>query len=234
MESEMPIINIGPVAFDLTILIMSALIVVLVFSLVFWASRNMTLKPKGKQNVLEYVYDFVFGVIKGELGEKLGKKFTPFFFVVFTFLLFANNLGLMTKIQTPNGYNWWGSPTSNMAFDFALSILMSLVIQYQAIKIRGVKHYIKGFITPIAMTPMNLLEEVTNIVSLSLRLYGNIFSGEILLSLLLQMANQSIFLAPFAFAMNVVWVGFSAFISCLQAYVFILLTSIYLGKKVNS
>ena len=58
-ESINPTINIGPVTFDLTLTALTLLSVFLIFAFIYWASRNMTLKPKGKQNVLEYLYDFV-------------------------------------------------------------------------------------------------------------------------------------------------------------------------------
>ena len=87
--------------------------------------------------------------------------------------------------------------------------------------------------TPGIMTPMNILEEFTNFASLALRIYGNIFAGEVLAGLLLMWANQAAFWYPIAFIMNMVWTGFSIFISCIQAYVFTMLTSMYLGKKIN-
>ena len=87
--------------------------------------------------------------------------------------------------------------------------------------------------TPGIMTPMNILEEFTNFASLALRIYGNIFAGEVLAGLLLTWAHQAAYWYPIAFIMNMVWTGFSIFISCIQAYVFTMLTSMYLGKKIN-
>jgi F-type H+-transporting ATPase subunit a len=58
------------------------------------------------------------------------------------------------------------------------------------------------------MAPMNILEEVTNLVSLALRLYGNIYAGEVLVSLLLQLSQQNAFAYPIAFVLNIVWTGF--------------------------
>lgn len=83
------------------------------------------------------------------------------------------------------------------------------------------------------MTPMNILEEVTNLVSLALRLYGNIYAGEVLVSLLLQLSQQSALTYPIALLLNIIWTAFSVFISCLQGYVFVMLVSMYLNKKIN-
>ncbi|CKG54283.1 ATP synthase F0 subunit A [Streptococcus pneumoniae] len=78
-ESINPIISIGPVIFNLTMLAMTLLIVGVIFVFIYWASRNMTLKPKGKQNVLEYVYDFVIGFTEPNIGSRYMKDYSLFF-----------------------------------------------------------------------------------------------------------------------------------------------------------
>ncbi|TCD46558.1 F0F1 ATP synthase subunit A [Streptococcus sp. X16XC17] len=232
-ESMNPTLQIGPITFDLTMVLVSAITVLIVFALVFWASRKMQLKPKGKQNVLEYIYDMTINFTKGNLGEEEAKRYNLFFFVLFTFLVLANNLGLMTKIETAQGHNLWTSPTANMAYDFGLAIIATVFCHAEGIRRRGLKGYLKSFITPLVMTPMNILEEVTNLASLALRLYGNIFAGEVLVSLLLQMSQANGFTYPIALLLNVIWTGFSVFISCLQAYVYVMLVSMYLDKKIS-
>ena len=219
-ESINPTINIGPVTFDLTLTALTLLSVFLIFAFIYWASRNMTLKPKGKQNVLEYLYDFVVG-------------FTEPYLCLFLFMVIANNLGLMAKLQTTDGTNLWTSPTANLSFDLVLSFCIILMAHIEGIRRRGIKQYLKGFVTPAFMTPMNLLEEVTNFLSLALRIFGNIFAGEVMTSLLLLLSHQAIFWYPIAFGTNLVWTAFSVFISCVQAYVFTLLSSMYLGNKIN-
>ena len=226
-ESINPTINIGPVTFDLTLLAMTLLTVFITFGLVYWASRKMTIKPSRKQNALEYIYDFVIDFTKGNVGEHYMKNYSLFLFSLFLFVAVANNLGLMAKVQTTNGFNLWTSPTANLAFDLGFSLLVTVFCH------QGIKGYLKGFVTPGIMTPMNILEEFTNFASLALRIYGNIFAGEVLAGLLLTWAHQAAYWYPIAFIMNMVWTGFSIFISCIQAYVFTMLTSMYLGKKIN-
>lgn len=232
-ETLSPTLTLGPVTFDLTMVLVSVIIITVIFLLVFWSSRRMELKPKGKQNVLEYVYELTINFTKGNLGEEEAKRYSLFFFTVFTFLLLANNLGLMTKLETPEGQNLWTSPTANMAYDFGLAGIAILFCHFEGIRRRGFKEYFKSFVTPWAMAPMNILEEVTSLVSLALRLYGNIYAGEVLVSLLLQLSQQNAFAYPIAFVLNIVWTGFSVFISCLQSYVFVMLVSMYLNKKIN-
>ena len=232
-ESINPTINIGPVTFDLTLTALTLLSVALIFSFIYWASRNMTVKPKGKQNVLEYLYDFVVGFTEPNVGSRYMKDYSLFYLCLFLFMVIANNLGLMAKLQTTDGTNLWTSPTANLQFDLALSFGIILMTHIEGIRRRGVKKYLKGFVTPGFMTPMNLLEEVTNFLSLALRVFGNIFAGEVMTSLLILLSHQAFYWYPIAFVTNLVWTAFSVFISCVQAYVFTVLSSMYLGNKIN-
>lgn len=232
-ESINPTINIGPVTFDLTLTAMTLLSVALIFGFIYWASRNMTVKPKGKQNVLEYLYDFVVGFTEPNVGSRYMKDYSLFYLCLFLFMVIANNLGLMAKLQTTDGTNLWTSPTANLQFDLALSFGIILMTHIEGIRRRGIKKYLKGFVTPGFMTPMNLLEEVTNFLSLALRVFGNIFAGEVMASLLIILSHQALYWYPVAFVTNLVWTAFSVFISCVQAYVFTVLSSMYLGNKIN-
>ena len=220
------------IEFDLTILAMSLLTVLVAFVLIFWFSRNMQLKPKGKQNVLEWVYEFVQGIIRPNLGHYTS-NYSLLFFGLFFFLLIANNIGLLTKLEVGE-YNLWSSPTSNAAYNFGLALLIAVIVHFEGIRKNGIKEYLKEYLSPTpVMLPMNILEEFTNVISLTLRLYGNIFAGEIVLSLLVQFAHYNIVALPVAFVLNILWTGFSVFISAIQAYVFVMLSSTYVGKKVN-
>ncbi|KXU15192.1 ATP synthase A chain [Streptococcus oralis] len=232
-ESITQTISIGPVTFDMTMLVMTLLTVVVIFAFVYWASRNMTLKPKGKQNVLEYLYDFVIGFTEPNIGSRYMKDYSLFFLSLFLFMVIANNLGLMAKIQATDGTNWWTSPTANLQYDLALSFGIILLTHVEGIRRRGIKKYLKAYITPGFMTPMNILEEFTNFLSLALRVFGNIFAGEVMASLLITLSHQAFYWYPVAFGANLAWTAFSVFISCIQAYVFTMLSSMYLGNKIN-
>ena len=232
-ESINPTINIGPVTFDLTLTALTLLSVAVIFGFIYWASRRMTLKPKGKQNVLEYIHDFVVGFTEPNVGSRYMKDYSLFYLCLFLFMVIANNLGLMAKLQMTDGTNLWTSPTANLQFDLALSFGIILMTHIEGIRRRGVKKYLKAFVTPGFMTPMNLLEEVTNFLSLALRVFGNIFAGEVMTSLLILLSHQAFYWYPIAFVTNLVWTAFSVFISCVQAYVFTVLSSMYLGNKIN-
>ncbi len=232
-ETQNPTASFLGLDFDLTILAMTLLTVLIVFLFVFWASRHMTMKPKGKQNVLEWLYEFVQNLIRPNVGVYT-KNYTFLAFTLFLFVLVANNIGLVTKLETEE-LNFWTSPTSNFMVDFTLSLIVAAIVHFEGVRKNGLGAYLKGYLTPTpAMLPMNILEELTNVASLALRLYGNIFAGEVVMTLLLQFANLSIFVAPVAFVLNLAWTGFSIFISSIQAYVFVLLSTKYIGNKLDT
>ncbi|AYG00808.1 MULTISPECIES: F0F1 ATP synthase subunit A [Lactococcus] len=226
--------NIGPIPFDGTVTTMTILTVLIVFGLVFWASRKMQLKPTGKQNVLEWVVDFVNGISKENVGPYEAPRFSLMNFTLFSFLLIANCLGLMTKIDTPSGIALWKSPTANSAVDLTLAVLVIVLANLLGVEKFGFKGYLKVAFwkEPKFLLPMNILEEFTNVLSLGLRLYGNIFAGEIMLGLIAEMIHSNIFILPVVWILAIAWIGFSLFISALQAYVFVLLTNLYISHKI--
>ena len=75
-ESLNPTVNIGPISFDLTLLAISLITVLMVFAFVYWASRKMTIRPKGKQNALEMIYDFVVSFAKPNIGDSYIKDYS--------------------------------------------------------------------------------------------------------------------------------------------------------------
>lgn len=232
-ETQNPTANFFGIDFDLTILAMTLLTVLIVFLFVFWASRRMTIKPKGKQNVLEWTYEFVQNLIRPNVGVYT-KNYTFLAFALFLFLFVANNIGLAAKFETEK-FNFWTSPTANFMVDLTLSLIVAVIVHFEGIRKNGLMGYFREYLTPTpAMLPMNILEEFTNIASLALRLYGNIFAGEIVMALLLQFAHLSVFTAPIAFVLNLAWTAFSVFISSIQAYVFVLLSTKYIGNKLDT
>lgn len=227
-----PTVSFLGIEFDLTILAMTLLSVLVVFLLVFWSSRKMSVKPTGKQNVLEYFFELVTNTISPNLGGYT-KNYSLLMFVIFGFILVSNQLGLITSL-TAGEHRFWTSPTANFGVTITLSLIIAVICHVEGVRKRGFLGYLKGFLEPSpAMLPMNLLEELTNIASLALRLFGNIYSGEVVMGLILQLAAISVFTGPVAFLLNMVWTAFSLFIGFIQAYVFIILSSSYLGKKVN-
>lgn len=81
---------------------------------------------------------------------------------------------------------------------------------------------------------MKLIEEFTNLLTLALRLYGNIYAGEVLLTLIANMMNNlGWFSLPLAIPLEMVWIAFSLFIGSIQAFVFVTLSMVYMSHKIE-
>ena len=91
----------------------------MVFAFVYWASRKMTIRPKGKQNALEMIYDFVIGFTKPNIGESYIKDYSLFLFSLFLFILVANNIGLMAKAVSYTHLDVYKRQGVFTVFDFA-------------------------------------------------------------------------------------------------------------------
>ena len=230
-SSENLLVQFLGIHFVVTILIMSLLVVLSAFLLIYFSTRKMSVKPKGKQNVIEFLYEFVQGAISQNLG-KYTKDYSLFFFVIFFFVWFSNSIGLLSKVEL-GGYNFWTSPTASFGIDLGLALIVALVVHIGAIRKKGMSHYLKGYLGEMpAMLPMTILEHFTNVLSLAVRLFGNIYAGEVVTSLIFNLVGINIFLAPLSFGINLVWTAFSLFIGSIQAYVFIILSSKYVGEKI--
>lgn len=236
MDEKSLVFHIGPIWFDGTVCLMVVLTCLIVFALVFFSTRHLTMKPKGKQNAIEYLIDFVKGILsdnlpKGEIGN-----LHLFAFTLFLFIFVANVIGLVTKVVTPGETTLWKSPTADPLVTLTLSMTIILLSNFFGLKRFGTKGYIvNSFIKPVSfLAPIKVMEEFTNVLTLGLRLYGNIYAGEVLLTLVAQLAMQ---FPPFGFILalplEMIWIGFSIFIGAIQAYIFTTLSSVYIGHKVE-
>ncbi|MGO2082352.1 F0F1 ATP synthase subunit A [Vagococcus sp.] len=236
MEEVSWVKNIGGVYFDLTICIMTVLTCLIVFGIVYFCSRNLQMKPKGKQNVLEFVIDFVRNIVSDNIPRKEVDNYHLLGFTFFMFILVSNILGLVTKVSLfPSDVSLWKSPTADPLVALTLAFISIILTNYYGIRKQGVKNYfVNGFMKPTAiLLPIKLIEEFTNVLTLGLRLYGNIFAGEVLLSLIANLGASSPVKFVLALPLEVIWQTFSLFIGAVQAFIFVTLTMVYLSHKVE-
>ena len=236
MEERSLLFQIGPIWFDGTIIIMTLLTCTLIFSFVFICSRNLQIRPKGKQNVLEYIVDFVRGILSSQLpNKKEVNHYHLLGFTLFLFILVSNEIGLITIIVTPSEISLWKSPTADPIVTLGLAMTVIVFTHYMGIQRFGLKNYfVNSYLKPVSfILPIKLLEEFTNVISLGLRLYGNIFAGEVLLGLIVSLVTSIGWVAlPLAVPLEMIWIGFSLFIGAIQAYVFVTLTMVFLSHKI--
>lgn len=235
MDEKSWVFHIGPIWLDGTVTTMIIVTCVIVFFLVFAFTRNLSLKPKGKQNAIEWVIDFTTNIVGDNMPRKEVRNFSLFSFTLFLFIFVANQIGLVTKIVTGDNVTYWKSPTANPFVTMGLALLVLVLANYLGTEKLGLGGYIKNsFFTPAGLFPIKLMEEFTNVITLGLRLYGNIFAGEVLLSLIASMVTSTgWWTLPFAIPLEMIWIAFSLFIGSIQAFVFTTLSMVYISHKIE-
>ena len=193
------------------------------------------MKPTGGQNILEWIIDFTNGIVRGQLPGRDGGQLGLFAFTAFLFVFFANQLGLFLQVSV-NGVDYVRSPTANPVVTLTMPMVTLALAHYLGVVKFGFGGYISNsYLKPFAaLLPINLVEEFTNLLTLALRLYGNIFAGETLLKLIGGMAfSHGLPTIIVALPLEIVWQGFSVFIGAIQAYVFVTLSTVYISRKVT-
>ncbi|CRK82636.1 F0F1 ATP synthase subunit A [Neobacillus massiliamazoniensis] len=221
--------------FNLANILMITVASVIVFIIAIVSTRKLAVKPTGMQNFLEWVMDFVKGIINSTMDWKDGGRFHILGITLLMYIFVSNMLGLPFAIVI-NDNLWWKSPTADPVITLSLAVMILGLTHYYGVKLKGPKEYGKTFVSPMAfLFPLKIIEEFANTLTLGLRLYGNIFAGELLLSLLaggLAMSGPLGIIA--AVPLTLVWQGFSIFIGTIQAYIFTMLTMVYMSHKVSS
>jgi len=201
-------------------------VAMIVFAIV--ATRNLKRYPKGLQAVAELIVEYVYKFTRNTMG-KHNIGFAPYIGTLFFFLLLCNALGLIGQ----------RAATADMNFCFAMGLLVFFLIQFNSVKSKGIKHYLKEFAEPYPfMVPIKIIEEIVFPVSLSFRIFGNILAGFIIVELYLNMmhtASESLHLPiPLLQAVTPLPVNafFDVFEPLLQAFVFTILTMAFIGKAI--
>ncbi|CAM3134999.1 F0F1 ATP synthase subunit A [Filibacter tadaridae] len=220
--------------FNLSNVLMLFVTCLIVFLLAFFSTRNMKVKPTGMQNFMEWIMDFVKGIIKNNMDWKTGGRFHVLGITLIMFVFVANVLGLPFAI-TWDHQLWWKSPTADPVVTMTLAAMVIGLSHYYGIKLLGFKEYGKGFFKPLPfLFPLKIIEEFANTLTLGLRLYGNIYAGEILIGLLASLGASSAVGFAGAIVPALAWQGFSIFIGAIQAFIFVMLTMVYMAHKIDT
>ena len=232
-----PMINLGgrQIAFTNSALFMM-IIVVGVSALMIGASAPRAVVPGRLQSIAELSYEFVANTVRSSAGTE-GMKFFPFVFTLFMFVLFANLIGLIPYSFTV---------TSQIIITAALALTVFLIVVVYGFWRNGL-HFLNLFVpkgVPKAILPAVVLIEVLSFVSRpvshSVRLFANMLAGHITLQVfagfIIMLAGAGIlgwFGAVLPFAMVVALTALELLVAFLQAYVFAILTCIYLNDAIH-
>jgi len=192
-----------------------AVVLILFFSL---SSRKPKLIPSKLQNVLELIIQFFENLLTELIGEK-GQKYLPMVATLGLFILACNLLGLVPGFM---------SPTSKINVTAGCALTVFVYYHWQGIKSLGFFKYLKHFMGPIPllaplMIPIEVISHFSRPLSLSMRLFGNIFAEELLILIMVSILP---FLLPLPFMLMAI------ITAIVQAYVFVLLSCIYIAGAV--
>lgn len=234
MEHEAPLVNIAGLYFNLSNVLMITIAAIIVIIIAVLSTRNLQMKPTGMQNFMEWVMDFVKGIIKSNMDWKTGGNFHLLAMTLMFFIFVSNMIGLPFAIILDNKL-WWKSPTADPVVTLTLSVMIIALSHYYGVKMKGAKEYGRDYFRPVGfMFPFKIIEEFANTISLGLRLYGNIYAGEVLIGLLAAVGSASVLGAVGGIIPLMVWQGFSIFVGALQAFIFTMLTMVYISHKVST
>lgn len=224
MEHQVPGIELFGLHFDLSALLMIVVTSIIVLILaISGASKGSVTNPSKIQNFMEWVVEFVEGIIGSTIGSKHGKPFIALGMTLIMYIFVGNMLGLPFSIVTEDHVAWWKSPTADIAVTAALTVIVIGLSHYLGIT-RNTKHYFAHYFEyKGAMLPLHLIEVVSKPMTLAFRLYGNIYAGELMISVIIGAGW-------FGVLPLLVWQGFSVFVGAIQAFVFTTLTMVYIAQ----
>lgn len=206
--------HIGPIPVDSTVVAQWVAMAVL-FTLIFFATRNITQIPRGKQAALEVFIQGIYSLMDPGLGKE-NRKFLPLVASVFLFILTMNMLWFIPGMMPP---------TTDLSTTAGLAIFTIITINVIGLVKKGIKGYLHHFMEPtVALAPLNVIEELVKPVSLSLRLFGNMFGEKVAVTILFILIPV---LIPTPVMLLGVLMGF------IQAFVFTLLTVTYLTTSLK-
>lgn len=208
----------------------------LVLAMLYFGARPRAVIPGRLQSLAELSYDFIHNMCTDQIGEE-GKRFFPLIFTLFFFILLGNLIGVW-----PYAFTF----TSHIAITLVLAMLVMVLTTVVAIRLHGWKFLsyfvpegVPKLLLPL-LVPIEILSYLSRLISLSVRLFANMMAGHVMLEVfgafIVMLGGAGlIFWAPaaFSFAVNVALIGFEFLVAVLQAYVFAVLTCIYLHDAVH-
>jgi F-type H+-transporting ATPase subunit a len=198
---------------------------VIVVVLGLLVARSASSRVPGK---LQLAYETVVDQVRTQVEDAIGPVAPwtiPLAITLFLFILLSNWLSILPTLY--HGKEYIPPPTADTNTTFAMSLLVFVLFTYVGIKHRGFGHYVKGFFKPLPLAPIKLIEEIAKPLSLSLRLFGNIFAGGVMVAVI------GLFPSFLLWAPTALWKAFDMFIGLIQAFIFAFLSILYFSFAVS-
>ena len=221
---------IGPVHADT---ILTTWLVMLVSLGFFWylGSSYKSQRVTKRQATFEGIVNYLADLTESTIGRH-GEQYVPIFIGMFFFIFILNQVGFFPFKQL--GLPFGGSPTADLNTTVAFALLVFFGIQFVAVRQRGIRAYEHLFKPFAILFPLNVIEELARPVVLALRLFFNIFVGELLLFVVATIIASNVSVGPVNLSLGAAIVPFllqffNFFVGTLQAFVFTLLSIVYLS-----
>lgn len=200
----------------LTHMLLTAAIVLIIAKM---ATSNLRLVPSGTQNVMEAYLSGVLAMGADVMGKAEARRYLPLVATIGLFVGIANIIGVIPGFEAPSAF---------LDFTLALALVVFVYYNFEGIRRNGIISYFKHFMGPVwwlawLMFPIEIVSHISRIISLSFRLFGNVKGDDMFLMVILMLAPWLLPMIPFALL---------TFMAFLQAFIFMMLTYVYLGGAV--
>ncbi len=200
----------------LTHMLLTAAIVLVIAKM---ATSNLRLVPTGAQNVMEAYLSGVLAMGADVMGKAEARRYLPLVATIGLFVGIANIIGIIPGFEAPSAF---------LDFTLALALVVFTYYNFEGIRRNGLISYFKHFMGPVwwlawLMFPIEIVSHISRIISLSFRLFGNVKGDDMFLMVILMLAPWLLPMIPFALL---------TFMAFLQAFIFMMLTYVYLGGAV--
>jgi F-type H+-transporting ATPase subunit a len=246
--------KVGPIAFNKGVLYL-LLTVGITLGVMLYVSKRLQQRPGRLQVAVEWFYDFIRGMSRENLDPDLERKYFPLIATIFVFILVTNLIGYIPlPVDSGETFRVFGAhipslqiyaTDTNVAFPLILALGVFVMFNYEGVKHHGPIGYLKSLMPggvkgPIVglIFPIEIMSNFLRLVSLTVRLWANLLAGHLLiafmggeLGVLVGLPLVSWFLLPAGIA---IFLFEAVLIAGLQAFIFSILTAIYLGSAVSS
>ncbi len=183
------------------------------------ATSNLRVVPTGAQNLMEAYLGGVLAMGADVMGKEEARRYLPLVATIGLFVCIANLIGIVPGFESPSAF---------LDFTLALALVVFVYYNFEVIRRTGVIAYFKHFMGPVwwlawLMFPIEIVSHISRIISLSFRLFGNVKGDDMFLMVLLMLAPWLLPMIPFALL---------TFMAFLQAFIFMMLTYVYLGGAI--
>ncbi len=205
------VLRIGVFSCHLDTIVMTWIVMAVLVAVAILATRRLREVPSGLQNMVEFGVDALWRLVADNVPYK-AQGCAPVIATLFLFILASNLIGVVPGMK---------SPTADINVTLALAAVVVGLTVYAGASANGIRGYLFSFIRPNPLfLPLNVIEICTRAITLALRLFGNIFAGDVLVIILGKLV---------AYAVPTVGQAFHVFVGVLQAYLFVMLSIAYIS-----